>query len=246
MIPPVPLSRLQGRRPSLVETTCERLAAHVAEEYPGENRLPAEEIWLPSERELASRFHVSRPVIREATKRLEFQGLLEIHHGRGTKLVRQLQRPLSSALRFDIPDNLERLRQLNETRRILEPEIARLAASHASDADLKTLSTCHDDLVSCREIEAAARIDARFHELIARAAGNRVVALVLAAFGDLAEESRRRTLNVSGLETAVAHHGAILEALKNRAGDEAARLMAYHVGEASRDLEASERAASAA
>ncbi len=243
MIPPATLDARPIRRPSLVESTCERLAAHVAEEYPGGGDSPMEEIWLPSERELASRFRVSRPVIREATKRLEFQGLLEVHHGRGIKVVRQLQRPLSDALRFDIPDNLERLRQLNEARRILEPEIARLAALHATDKDLRFLVACHDEMVSCPDLGIAARIDARFHEGIARAAGNNVVALVLAAFGDLAEESRRRTLSVSGMETAIAHHGAILEALKQREGDEAARLMAHHVGEASRDLEASELAA---
>jgi DNA-binding FadR family transcriptional regulator len=220
------------RRQSLVEQTCAQLANHI-----GTSR---DDSWLPSERELALRFGVSRPVIREATKRLELQGLLEIQHGRGIKVVHQLQRPLSGSLRLDIPDSFERLRQLNETRRILEPESARLAALRADEKALSALSACHRELVACGDPTLAARIDARFHELIARAAGNDIIALVLSSLGDLGEVSRLRTISQSGLEKVIAHHGAILDAIRDGKADKAAQLMKFHVEEASADLEASE------
>lgn len=238
MIPPA-LSEPPLRRPSLVESTSARLAEHVIAEF---SRAPGtmEEAWLPSERELALRFGVSRPVVREATKRLELQGLLEIRQGRGIKIVHQLQRPLSESLRFDIPDAFERLRQLNETRRILEPESARLAARRADAASLAALEASHAELITCADFTAFARLDARFHELIARAAGNHIIAMVLSSLGDLGEASRLRTISTSGRQKVVDHHGGILAAILSGDADEAARLMALHVAEASADLEASE------
>jgi DNA-binding FadR family transcriptional regulator len=228
------------RRLSLVEQTCSRLAEHIHAEFSREVAGDSPS-WLPSERDLAVRFGVSRPVIREATKRLELQGLLEIQHGRGIQVVHQLQRPLSESLRFDIPDSYERLRQLNETRRILEPESARLAALRADEKAIAALEACHRELVECRELPRAARIDARFHELIARAAGNDIVALVLSSLGDLGEASRLRTISQSGLDKAIVHHAAILAAIRAGRATEAARLMKIHVDEAAGDLEASER-----
>lgn len=228
------------RRPSLVESTSARLAEHVIAEF---SRAPGEaETWLPSERELALRFGVSRPVVREATKRLESQGLLEIQQGRGIKIVHQLQRPLSESLRFDIPDAFERLRQLNETRRILEPESARLAALRADGESLAALAACHEELVACADLAQVARLDGRFHELIARAAGNHVIAMVLSSLGDLGEASRVRTISTTGVGKVIEHHGGILAAVRAGDGSEAARLMRLHVEEASADLEASETA----
>ncbi|MCB1090153.1 MAG: FadR family transcriptional regulator [Verrucomicrobiae bacterium] len=225
-----------------MEQTCAQLASHIHSEIANRSSGEAVAPWLPSERELASRFGVSRPVIREATKRLELQGLLEIRHGRGIKVIRQLHRPLSESLRFDIPDDFERLRQLNETRRILEPESARLAALNADPPSIEALEVCHRELTECKDLAEAARMDARFHELIARAAGNDIVALILSSLGDLGEASRLRTMSQSGLGTAISHHRAILDAIRAGNAPEAARLMASHFEEAAHDLEASEKA----
>ena len=66
---------------------------------------------LPSERHLAEQFGVSRPVVREATKRLELQGLLEVRQGVGIRVVDRLHAPVSAAARLLLPDEAERLRQ---------------------------------------------------------------------------------------------------------------------------------------
>jgi GntR family transcriptional repressor for pyruvate dehydrogenase complex len=57
------------RPPTLVEKVCQQLAAMLRID-------PAQEVKLPAERELAVKLGVSRNVLREATKRLELQGLL--------------------------------------------------------------------------------------------------------------------------------------------------------------------------
>lgn len=213
------------------------LAEHIASEFGSENG----EQWLPSERELAARFGVSRPVVREATKRLELQGLLEISHGRGIKVVSQLQRPVSHSLELRVPESMERLRQLNEARRLLEPGLARLAAERLTGVGIEVLEDCLREMVEAETVENAAAADARFHEEIARAAGNEVVALILSSFGDLGEAARRKTLSTTGLGKALEHHEAILDAIRKGDGDAAEKWMTTHVTEASKDLEQSGR-----
>ena len=92
------------RPTSLVDSVCQQLAKLIrgagAEE---------EDRWLPGERSLAEQLGVSRSVVREATKRLEQQGMLEVQHGNGIKVVDRLHRPLSDSLTLLIPDMADRL-----------------------------------------------------------------------------------------------------------------------------------------
>ena len=111
-----------ARPASLVEDVCQRLATEIRAERNGGDG------WLPPERQLAEQLGVSRTVIREATKRLELQGLIEVQHGIGIKVVDKLHKPLNGSLALLIPDTADRLRQLVEVRLLVEPEVARLAA----------------------------------------------------------------------------------------------------------------------
>lgn len=237
MIPPTTAQALT-KRPSLVEQTCAMLADHIASEFGGAEG----ENWLPSERELAARFGVSRPVIREATKRLELQGLIEISHGRGIKVVSQLQRPMSHSLELRVPESGELLRQLGEARRLLEPGLARLAAARRTKKGIQRLEKRHLAMERAGDVVEAAAEDALFHQEIARVAGNEVIALILSSFGDLGETVRRHTLSTTGKEKALEHHAAILEAIREGDGDAAETWMLTHVTEAAKDLEKSEAA----
>lgn len=118
---------------SLVEEVCARIAAEIRDE------ITTGDGWLPPERDLATKLGVSRPVVREATKRLELQGLLEVKHGVGTKIVDKLHKPLNGSLALLIPDDKERLRQLMQVRFMIEPENARLAAKHATTAQIRKM-----------------------------------------------------------------------------------------------------------
>ena len=95
---------------SLVEDVCQRLATEIRAELNGGDG------WLPPERRLAEQLGVSRTVVREATKRLELQGLIEVRHGIGIKVVDKLHKPLNGSLALLIPDTADRLRQLVEVR----------------------------------------------------------------------------------------------------------------------------------
>src|SRR4030095_3390737 len=94
---------------------------------------------LPSERELAETFKVSRTSVREALRALESQGLIVSRTGMGNFVadlpVESLVAPLA---RFLIVDKKE-LADVFEMRKLIEPQIAALAAERATESDIAQL-----------------------------------------------------------------------------------------------------------
>ncbi len=219
-----------ARPPSLVEKVCDQLAKiirHDQEEDDG---------WLPTERELSAQLGVSRSVVREAAKRLESQGLVEIQHGVGIKAVDKLHKPLNGSLALLIPDAEERLRQLNETRMAIEPESARLAAENATPAQLRTLRRIHQQLIDAPHNAHAIEADMAFHRALAEASGNLMFRLILDSLAEIGLASRQRTIGRVGKFTGVEHHGAILEAVERGDAEAAAAAMRHHIICAGEDM----------
>lgn len=125
---------------------------------------------LPSERQMAETFRVSRDSVREAIRRLRAEGLVETHVGRlgGTFVAESLRKHLRLAVellayRQDIASSYE-------FRRILEPEAARLAADRASPEQTDLIAAITEETAwSVRSYRA---IDSRFHSAVAEASGN--------------------------------------------------------------------------
>ena len=219
------------RPTSLVEEVCTRLSELILAQP-----LAEESSWLPPERSLAQQLGVSRTVVREATKRLEQQGLLEIQHGTGIKIVRQLHRPLSDSLSLLIPDVQSRLRQLHQTRLAIEPAAAALAAQYASPQQLQALRIAHDKLKNAASAEEAIEADLEWHHRVAEASGNEIFRLILDSLADLGRESRLRTVGRIGKTPAVEHHSLIQSALESRDAAAAADAMRQHILTALRDM----------
>lgn len=192
---------------------------------------------LPAERQLAEQIGVSRPVVREAIKRLEMQGLLEVRQGRSVKVVDQLHRPVSTSLSLLIPDVTERLRQLQETRMVIEPESARLAAERGSEESVRNLRSLQDALIAAESTEEAIEVDLQFHRALAEASGNLMFRLFLDSLADISRESRQRTIGRIGKQTAIEHHEQVVRAIERRRPQAAAKAMRYHIEMASEDLE---------
>lgn len=216
---------------TLVDQVCATLAQELRSE------LETGDGWLPPEREMALKLGVSRTVLREATKRLELQGLIEIKHGIGIRAVDHLHKPLSGSLTLLLPDLADRLQQLMEARLIIEPEIARLAALRASEVQLAGLAECHRRLALATDHEQSVLADIEFHRQLARVSGNEVLALLLESLSELGRASRQLTIGNVGKARALQHHAAILEAVSLRQPEEAARAMRLHVEQAMTDLE---------
>jgi GntR family transcriptional repressor for pyruvate dehydrogenase complex len=207
------------RRAPLVESICARLL----QDHAGEE-------WLPPERQLAADLGVSRPALREAIKRLEIQGLLASRHGVGVQVVDQPHTPVQAALERVLPSPAERVRQFTAARRLIEPELAALAAENAKASDLKALRASHDRFTAPDAAPAAAvAADLDFHRLIARASGNRVLALMIASMAPLESVAREATLHRVGLAAARRQHAAILAAIAARDGAAARAAMLAHL-----------------
>lgn len=220
-----------SRPHSLVQQVCEQLAALIrGSQREGKG-------WLPGERSLAEQFGVSRTVVREATKRLEQQGLLEIQHGNGIKIVDRLHRPLNEALTLLIPDMAERLAQLNEARLAIEPQAAALAAHNANREQIRQLRRIHAQLCESPDSRSAIEADTAFHHAIADASGNRIHRLILDSLAELGTSSRLLTIGRIGKQPAIEHHQAILEAIENGDAQAAERAMRHHIEAAGRDMD---------
>jgi DNA-binding FadR family transcriptional regulator len=220
------------KRPaSLVEEVCNRLSEFILGQPSRDH--PA---WLPAERSLAEQLGVSRTVVREATKRLEQQGLLEIQHGTGIKMIRRLHRPLSDSLSLLIPDVQSRLHQLHQTRLALEPSAAALAAQTASEPQLQALRAAHRRLENAPSSEEAIEADLEWHHLLALASGNQIISLILDSLADLGRESRARTVGRIGKSPAVEQHSRIQSALEHRDAPGASEAMRLHILAALQDM----------
>lgn len=219
-----------NRPSSLVESVCEQLAALIRGEK------SAEERWLPAERLLAEQLGVSRTVVREATKRLEQQGMLEIQHGAGIKIVDKLHKPLNGALHTLVPNEKDRITQLVEVRLGLEPENARHAALRGSAAALKALKSCHERFVSSESFETQVQADMEFHCLLADASGNRIASLLIQSLSELLQASLTRGYNRVTKDQAVKDHAAVLAAVSKRDAEAAAVAMKTHLLNARDDL----------
>ncbi|UXF67606.1 FadR/GntR family transcriptional regulator [Rhodococcus qingshengii] len=105
---------------------------------------------LPSERKLAEAFGVSRPAVREAIQKLAQAGLVEVRQGESTS-VRDFRRQAGPELlpqllvRDGVPD-LSVVRSVLETRELMGPQIAVLAARRISAESARELDTAVDQL----------------------------------------------------------------------------------------------------
>jgi len=194
---------------------------------------------LPAERELAAKLNVSRNILREAISMLAQKGLLEVRPGAGTFVRRPSSEFLRDTLTFFIRFSPSALLDLVQARRCIEAEIARLAAHRATSEQVAEL------LANTREMEKNRKhvgkyvdADVRFHEILAEAAGNQILQLLLSSIRGALRENMRMVLKNAPAVTSksIRHHRAIAEAL--RAGDaESARdAMLKHLDEIVKQL----------
>lgn len=122
---------------------------------------------LPSERELAEKYQVSRVTIREATIALEAKGAIEIRAGSGSFVLE-----MSSASELALPD--VSAFDLTTARMIFEAEAAALAATSITDAEINKLASLVEAMASNKVggPEDGDDLDRQFHLTIAAAANN--------------------------------------------------------------------------
>lgn len=197
---------------------------------------------LPSERELAEQFGVSRTAIREAVKALTQKGLVEVHMGRGTFVINSTPLAVRHSLGLVVKlDGSEGTRSLVEVREILEPEIAALAAGRARDEHIKMMQDAVAMMdASLQDIDAFIEADLDFHLALAEGTQNVLIPTLTDTLVILLREQRKRIALVKGgMVRAQKHHKKILAAVLKGDSHEARQTMRAHLEQIRLDSEAS-------
>jgi GntR family uxuAB operon transcriptional repressor len=222
-------TRTLQQDPALPELRAYRVAARRIRELVLQSGVkPGER--LPAERELAALLAVSRSTLREAMIALEVDGIVEVRAGSGVYLC-AAPAPAAAVLEAS-PGPFELL----SARRLIEPELAAMAARLATDSSIDAILAAAGEMErtppgrpgdeSCCELA-----DRHFHLTIARATGNSALTGVLEHLwkqrGGLRHTLRAETL---------ADHRRIAQAIAARDAAGARRAMLAHLERMTRTL----------
>jgi DNA-binding FadR family transcriptional regulator len=130
---------------------------------------------LPAESELADRFGVSRPVVREALSHLRVAGAIVSRKGSGSYVQRRsgLPAPTAAATEFGAVNSLAQVRKCYEFRIGLEGEAAFYAAQNRTPDMLRVMRDALNRMESANADGAVGMsADFEFHFAVARASGN--------------------------------------------------------------------------
>ncbi len=193
---------------------------------------------LPTERELSETFKVSRTCVREAFRILESQGFLESRPGNGTYVtsnaIDSLIQPLASFILKEKDYQLE----LFEMRRLLESQLAYLAAERATPENMikmeKILRRQEEHIVNS---ETGSDSDSEFHHALAEATNNRILLHVMNTTMEFLAESRESyLLGEERAKKSLPHHKKIFSAIKKGDGELAAQAMHEHIEDVEKTL----------
>jgi len=197
---------------------------------------------LPSESELARRFGVSKPVVREALNRLSARGVVVVQQGKQTSVAALSSVPLASYFELAVRLADDGLREAIQLRSVLEPEIAALAAARIDDDQLDALEALIERLKALVETQDPwVEADLEFHLAIARASGNRIMQFLMEALAGTIRENIRllqRQRDLRDARATLRRHLAIYEALCARDPAAARAAMQKHFASQRRVVEA--------
>lgn len=193
---------------------------------------------IPNENELSEELGVSRTTLREAIRILATNGVVEIKRGCGTFVSEHMTdislealKPLSEA-KMDARD-------LYEIRLIFEPEAAFLAATRATDTEMKRILNFGSQVEEkIKKGEDRTEVEQGFHNAIARATHNefmnQLMPVIYRAIDKGVILSNQKELAV---QDTLADHRMIMEFLEARNAQGAKSAMKIHILHAMKELE---------
>lgn len=210
---------MTGPAALVTERLSDRLAARIAARIESGALAPGDR--LPTEQQLAAAYGVSRTVVREAMHQLKSRALVAARQGSGVFVA---PTPLNRPLAFDpsVLESVEAVVHVIEVRRVLEGEIAALAAERATRAQIAGMrrSLKAIDRAVAQGGDGVAE-DLAFHRTIGESAGNPQFRLLLGFLEQYLREGMRITRGNEARRgdfmQAVQHeHRAVVEAIAAR------------------------------
>ena len=222
------------RNLKLTDAICDHIEKAIAEGAlrPGDK--------IPSERDLAEAFGVSRATVAKAIAQLEMKGLVTSRQGGGTFVAQSGYQAFRNLFGSIVLLNRKTAEELLEVRRILEREIAALAAERATPDDIVNLNACVDEMQ--RTTQDATRFvdaDLRFHLHLAKAAGNQLLYEMIRPIQSFVRHQMELgTPQPGAMERAIYWHKEIVDAVAAKDRARATDAIMKHLSDAQEEVAA--------
>lgn len=195
------------------------------------NQASDQENRLPSERELATRFNVSRRALRIALDILEDEGQIWRKQGQGT--FSGERRPVGNMLAKQIADFTNPI-EVMDVRIEIEPALARMAAARATPALVEQLERLAQKAEQSTDVATWERWDSAFHNKIADASGNQLFIAIMGIIDEIRgsdswQQFRTRVRSTGRNTLSVTQHDAILDAIRRFHPRDAEEAMRTHL-----------------
>lgn len=225
----MPVSDFSGETPLKKAGLTELLVARVLGMVTAGTLKPGDQ--LPAERKLAETFDVSRPTLREAIRALAVLGVVEVRHGGGVFVSQLEASDLLGPLTFFLTLRAAEVEKLYEARRLIESEIAALAAVLGDPAAYDQLDALIDVQEAAKSEPARYRdLDTAFHRRVGELSDNEFLGRAAQSLNVLGQEFRKiasETPNV--ISTSIDDHRAIVRALRAKDAKAARAAMEIHM-----------------
>ncbi|MBL1226349.1 FadR/GntR family transcriptional regulator [Enterococcus sp. BWR-S5] len=186
---------------------------------------------LPNEYDLAKELNVGRSTIREAVRSLASRNVLEVRQGAGTFISKKrgiADDPLGFGL---VKDTLKLTKDLFEIRYILEPRVAALAATNATDEEIQAIDQVRLAIEEAMDTDTQLQLnlDVEFHSLIAKASNNVAMHHLIPVINESMFLYNDRYTNQRVKEETLLLHREIVEAIKKHDSNAAFDAMTVHM-----------------
>lgn len=174
---------------------------------------------------IADELNVSRTPVREAIRQLELEGLVE-----------SIPNKRVTVKGISIKD----MEDIYRIRRVLEGLSARWAVEQITDDEISGLQEIYELMefyTQKNDIDQIAKLNTKFHEIIFNATKSNILMHILNDFQFYVKWARHESLSIPGrMEEALKEHHDILQAIKNRKGEDAEKYLTIHVENSSKNL----------
>lgn len=193
---------------------------------------------MPPESTLCETYGVGRSVVREALQALDAKGFIIVRQGSVATVAPRYNWHVLDQDFLAVTNPNEYFALLQEARELLEPRLAAIAASRASDEAIDEMADINRRLAEKQDSpDEHAELDIAFHDAVARATDNAILVSMHSSITGLGQRTRSASAAVPGaIARAVMWHEQIVDALRARDAIGASSAMHLHLRQVRTEL----------